>query len=66
MRPQTDDHDHNLIVGRAMQDVLANLISQYGMDNEPDVSREIGERLNRLCQAGYDLGVREAVEPFQN
>lgn len=63
MRPHRHDHEHNLEVGRAFRKLVNDLFSE-GWDGQ-SVDRCVGEHVNAVAQAAYDLGVNE-VQPSMN
>jgi hypothetical protein len=66
MRPHTYDRQHNLSVGAAFRDLVTDLIRECGRDDQKYVDEGVGEHVNAVAGAAYDLGVREACTPSQN
>jgi hypothetical protein len=63
MRPHIFDREHNQRVGEAFRDFVGDMIRE-GFDSRL-VDLQIGEKVNAIAQAAYDLGVGE-VQPSQN
>jgi len=63
MRPHRYDQQHNLTVGRAFRLLVGDLVVEgYG---QPEIDQMVGEQVNAVAQAAYDMGVRE-VRPSKN
>lgn len=63
MRPHRFDQEHNLTVGRAFRTLVGDLVSEG--NNQVEIDRSVGEHVNAVAQAAYDLGLRE-LAPSQN
>ena len=73
MRPHTHDHEHNMTVGRAFRMLVHDLVTEAGQrgqysDVQGFVDRGVGEHVNAVAQAAYDLAVHEVqhAPPSQN
>ena len=66
MRPHPHDHEHNLRVGAAFRKLVGDLVRECGgFDQQVYIDEKVGEHVNAIAQAAYDLG-RHEVEPSQN
>jgi len=66
MRPHTQDRQHNLTVGAAFRTLVGDLVRECGGDDQKYVDEGVGEHVNAVAGAAYDLGVHEACIPSQN
>ena len=63
MRPHRHDQHHNLEVGRAFREHVGQLVREgFG---QSEIDRSVGEHVNAVAQASYDLGIQE-VRPSEN
>jgi hypothetical protein len=46
--------------------MIGELIRECGGDNQMYIDGAVGEHVNAVATAAYDLGAHEAVQPSQN